>query len=113
MSPRLGRGAAGGGTFSLLDGTLGTVPSNDGTTAAAQREMLRTSMTLHSAGSLLMELARLTSSVHVNGAASDPPQFMSNFARQHEQTMRREQQAQAAEQEAQAANEKAAAAASA
>ena len=24
MSPRLGRGAAGGGTFSLLDGTLGT-----------------------------------------------------------------------------------------
>ena len=79
-----------------LDGTLGTVPSNDGTTASAQREMLRTSMTLHSAGSLLMELARLTSSVHVNGAASDPPQFMSNFARQHEQTMRREQQAQAA-----------------
>ena len=73
-------------------GELGSVPAVDGSTASAQAEMLRTSMTLHSAGSLMMELARLISSVHVNGAASEPPPFMSNFARQHEQAQQQQQQ---------------------
>ena len=45
----------------------------DGRTGASrQGETLRATMALHGAGSLLMELARLTSSVHVNGAAEAP-----------------------------------------
>ena len=49
----------------------------DGRTGASrQGETLRATMALHGAGSLLMELARLTSSVHVNGAAEAPPAFV-------------------------------------
>ena len=44
--------------------------------SARQGETLRATMALHGAGSLLMELARLTASVHVNGAAAEPPAFV-------------------------------------
>ena len=50
----------------------------DGRTGASRQgdRELRATMALHGAGSLLMELARLTSSVHVNGAAEAPPAFV-------------------------------------
>ena len=47
----------------------------------AQGELLRTSMALHSAGSLLMELARVSGSVHVNGAAQRMPPFLASAFR--------------------------------
>ena len=44
-----------------------------------QGQTLRASMAAHGVGSLLMELARLASSVHVAGAAAPAPAFLNDL----------------------------------
>lgn len=48
--------------------------------SSTQGQVLRTSMALHASGSLLMELARLASSVQVTGSAAPAPEFIRSGA---------------------------------
>ena len=65
---------------SLLE-TSASAPLDADRLHEIQGQTLRASMAAHGAGSLLMEIARLASSVHVAGGAAAAPEFLHRLAR--------------------------------